>query len=172
MIITSSNINRPLDYEIPQRQLDDRRQFSVKTITTSLMNPRRRYCRRQEDKKYPILDVYGWPHMLCAVALMLFSISDAIFTLLLLQQGGKELNPVMDYFLQMGIFEFISAKMLITFLCVFFFVASWNFLIFRYFRVRNFLFASLLIYTVLIIYELTLLAKAYPAAWNMVTVLS
>ncbi|MCB1756249.1 MAG: hypothetical protein KDJ38_12040 [Gammaproteobacteria bacterium] len=153
---------QPLDYVSPRRKTLDRRRFSGKTVYYSLVKPRRRHCRRLEDKHYPINDIYGWPEMLSAIALVVMSCTDAVFTLLLILQGGKELNPFMDYFLQIGTFEFVAAKMLITFFSIFFFVASWNFLVFSFFRVRNFLFAALVIYGTLIAYELTLLSKAYP----------
>ena len=154
---------QPLDYAHPRRSGEDRRQFSARTIYTSLFNPRRKAMRRKADKRNPMLDVYGWGHMLAAIALILFSMTDASFTLLLILQGGEELNPVMDYFLQMGTSEFFTAKMLMTFFSIFFFIACWNFLAFSFFRVKNFLFASLLIYTVLISYEITLLREAYPS---------
>lgn len=154
---------QPLDYAHPRRSGEDRRRFTTRTIYTSLINPRRQSMRRKADKRNPMLDVYGWGHMLAAIALTLFSMTDASFTLLLILQGGEELNPVMDYFLQMGTSEFVAAKMLMTFFSIFFFIACWNFLAFSFFRVKNFLFASLLIYTILISYEISLLRQAYPS---------
>lgn len=162
MTITSSSNIQPLDYERPRRSNTDRRRFSATTIYTSLLNPRRKNSRRSADQRFPMLDFYNWHHMLAAIALIMFSVTDATFTLLLLLQGGEELNPVMDYFIRMGNFQFFAAKMLITFFSIFFFVACWNYIAFSFFRVRNFLYASLIIYTILVAYEITLLRQAYP----------
>ena len=154
--------NQPRDYAEPRRQGHDRRKFSFRTIYIALTNPRRKRSRREEDARDAILDNYGWTEMLSAVALMLFSCVDASFTLLLLARGGEELNPVMNYFLQIGIAPFIAAKMAITVFGVFFFVAAWNFLAFTFVRVRFFLFISIGMYVALIVWELHLLSQAYP----------
>ncbi len=159
---------QPLDYVQPRRKVHNRRKFSTKTIFNGFINPRRKSNRRVDDKPYAILDNYGWVEMLCAIALLVFSFTDATFTLLLIDRGGEELNPVMNYFLQRGTSEFIAVKMLIPFLTVFFFIASWNFLFCSLFRTRNIMFFCLLIYTVLIAYELTLLAQAYPEVFNFI----
>lgn len=159
---SSTAIEQPVDFEVPRRQPNERREFSVRTIYNSLTKPRRRDTRREQDAVNPILDFYGWTEMLSAMALVLFSITDATFTLLLILKGGEELNPVMDYFLQMGVFEFVAIKLLMTSLCAFSFVACWNYLAFSFFRVRYFLFVSIAMYSVLIAYELKLLNVAYP----------
>ncbi len=159
---SSTAIEQPVDFELPRRQAVERRQFSIKTIYNSLTSPRRRDTRREQDTVYPILDFYGWTEMLSAMALILLSLTDATFTLLLILKGGEELNPVMDYFLQMGVFEFVANKLFMTSLCAFSFVACWNYLVFSFFRVRYLLFVSIAMYVVLIGYELTLLNVAYP----------
>ena len=162
MISGTASQTPPRDYAEPRRQSRDRRKFSFRTIYYALTNPRRQRSRRQEDARNAILDNYGWTEMLAAVTLMLFSCVDASFTLMLLAKGGEELNPVMNYFLQLGVAPFIAAKMAITVFGVFFFVAAWNFLAFAFIRVRFFLFISIGMYVALIIWELHLLSQAYP----------
>jgi hypothetical protein len=154
---------QPLDYASPQRQPLDRRSFSGKTIVVCALKPRRKNSRREDDQKHAMLDVFGWPEMLCAIALITLSCTDATFTLLLLLQGGEELNPFMKYFLGLGNFEFVAVKMLLSMFGIFFFIACWNFLAFSVFRARNLLFAAIAMYVLLIAYELRLLNEAYPS---------
>ncbi|MDO6460777.1 DUF5658 family protein [Granulosicoccaceae sp. 1_MG-2023] len=155
--------NQPRDYAEPRRKGGDRRKFSFRTIYFALTKPRRLRSRREEDARDAVLDHYGWTEMISAVTLMVFSCIDASFTLMLLARGGEELNPVMNYFLQLGVGPFIAAKMLITVFGVFFFIATWNLLAFSVVRVRAFLFVSIGMYIALIVWELHLLSHAYPA---------
>jgi Domain of unknown function (DUF5658) len=48
------------------------------------------------------------------VALIIFSIMDAWFTLICLQRGGAELNPFMRLALNHGVEIFVSVKLLLT----------------------------------------------------------
>ena len=44
----------------------------------------------------------------------MLSIFDALLTLILIDKGSSELNPVMDYFLQHGLLPFIVVKYCLT----------------------------------------------------------
>jgi len=151
----------PITQENARRATQERRRYTIQTLYRGLVKPRRRHSRRASDT-HPVQDYYGWTHMLSAIALIVFSCTDASFTLLLLLQGGEELNPVMNYFLGFGNFEFFAAKMVITLFGIFCFVACWNLVTFARLRVRNFMFFSLGMYSVLIVYEIYLLRQALP----------
>ncbi len=158
---TIHQVSQPLDYVTPKRALTDRREFTAKTIFKGFITPRRKKARRSNDS-YALIDVYGWPQMLASVILLVLSATDAIFTLIIIGQGGEELNPVMDYFLSLGTSEFMNIKMLIPTICIFFFVSCWNYRFFSLFRMCSFIFFSLAIYAVLVAYELVLLHTIYP----------
>jgi len=53
-----------------------------------------------------------------AITLILFSLTDMINTLTVIERGGLELNPIMDYYLSIGIEAFILIKLFLTFGCV------------------------------------------------------
>jgi hypothetical protein len=57
-----------------------------------------------------------WQFIILPLALVLFSIFDAHFTLICIQRGGEELNPLMRLALNQGPGTFIFIKMLLTIL--------------------------------------------------------
>ena len=80
-----------------------------------LFNGRRERIRREEDsRKVFFFDRYH-PKLFAAItAILMLSIFDALFTLILINNGSTELNPVMAYFLQHGLLPFIVAKYILT----------------------------------------------------------
>ena len=99
---------------IERRSGTDRRKTPL-----SVFNPfcaaRRRELRRQSDRsQLKLLDHYN-PKILYLVTLILIlSMIDALFTLLLMERGARELNPVMTFFLQYGPLVFMTAKHILT----------------------------------------------------------
>ena len=47
-------------------------------------------------------------------AILMLSVFDALLTIILIDSGSSELNPVMAYFLKQGLLEFIAAKYFLT----------------------------------------------------------
>jgi hypothetical protein len=93
----------------------DRRTNHRKRLKYFLFNGRRERVRRDEDRtRVLIFDRYN-PKLFAAItAILMLSIFDALFTLILIENGSSELNPVMAYFLQHGLLPFIIAKYLLT----------------------------------------------------------
>ena len=48
------------------------------------------------------------------ILILLLTICDATFTLHIIANGGLEVNPIMNYFLEMGVWQFLVAKFLLT----------------------------------------------------------
>lgn len=48
--------------------------------------------------------------------IMLLCLADALLTIRVIENGGAELNPFMDFFIQEGYIDFIIVKMFLTFL--------------------------------------------------------
>lgn len=88
----------------------------------------------------------------------MLSIMDAIFTLTLIANGGTEVNPFMNWLLQINIAAFVGVKMLLTAVSAVLLVAMGNVVVFGRFRARSILAAALGLYCGLIVYELGLLS--------------
>ena len=76
--------------------------------------PRRRHYRRQSDQDVIFLD---WHHpwlFFLATGTMLLSCTDAFLTLLLLERGMIEANPIMNAVMTQGTTTFISTKLSMT----------------------------------------------------------
>jgi hypothetical protein len=89
---------------------------------------------------------------------MLMSILDAFFTLKLLSGGAIEANPVMAYFLGIGVPAFIMSKMIMTGTCIIFLTALSSYMFLNRFLIGKLITISFIGYMVLISYELLLLS--------------
>jgi hypothetical protein len=93
----------------------DRRQASRADLRYYLVNGRRESARREEDQtRIFFFDRYNQRIFAAITAILLLSIFDALLTLILIEQGSSELNPVMAYFLEYGPLSFIISKYLLT----------------------------------------------------------
>jgi len=93
----------------------DRRQDIRSQFRYFLINGRRESARREEDKtRVFFFDRYNQRIFAAITAILMLSIFDALLTLLLIEQGATELNPVMAFFLEYGPLSFIIAKYILT----------------------------------------------------------
>lgn len=137
-----------------QRASADRRNTSWRTVVYGFTLSRRHIHRRSVDEEVIFLD---WHHpwlFFLATGTMLLSCADAFLTLLLLDQGMIEANPVMRALLQHGTTLFTSAKLGMTAFGIFVlvFLAKARFLN----RLRTGLFLTMFFtfYACLVCYEL------------------
>jgi hypothetical protein len=113
--------------ETKSREYSDRRQTPTPVFSRySLSGGRRRLVRRSEDKKkHLFVDLYSARLLIAIVLLMCLSSLDAYLTLELIERGKViEANPIMAYFLNIGIMPFTTIKFVVTamaliVLCVF-----------------------------------------------------
>ena len=97
-----------------QRTGADRRQFSWRTVAYGFLRSRRRGHRRDDDADVIFID---WHHpwlFFLATGTMLLSCADAFLTLLLLDLGMVEANPVMNAIMAQGTVVFTSTKLAMT----------------------------------------------------------
>jgi hypothetical protein len=97
-----------------QREFVERRAFSWRTVYFGFVRSRRHNLRRCEDEEVVFLD---WHHpwlFFLAVGTMLMSCADAFMTLLLLERGMIEANPVMAAMIGQGTMSFAASKMAMT----------------------------------------------------------
>lgn len=93
----------------------DRRTNNKSRLKYLLFNGRRERSRRDEDRgKAFIFDRYNQKLFLAITVILVLSILDAALTLVVIQRGATELNPVMAYFLEHGTPTFIVAKYVLT----------------------------------------------------------
>jgi len=144
----------------PDRRIKkDRRSKPTSPFTSSSLFGARKHVRRAEDKNRHIyVDRYSTRAVLTVVVTVLLSLADAIFTIKLVGRGAEEINPVMDFFLQDGPVPFLIAKYLLTGTCLVLFLVHKNHpFLFGLIRVKSLMVGALVIYTLLIFYELNLL---------------
>ena len=159
IVTNSAGVISTNDYQGEERRVsDDRREYTLKTLWHCISSPRRSKGRRRSDARYPLLDVFDGSAMFLAVALTVLSLCDAFFTLNILAQGGREVNPVMNYMLGIGTFAFVASKMLLTAVAAIVLTGAGNLKIFNRIRVRSVIATLIGLYAGLIVYELLILS--------------
>ena len=142
-----------------QRVAEDRRSFSWRTVVYGFTLSRRHVHRRADDTEVIFLD---WHHpwlFFLATGTMLLSCADAFLTLLLLERGMIEANPVMGAVMAHGTAVFTSTKLAMTAFGIFVlvFLAKARFL--NRFRTGLFLTCFFSFYACLVCYELVHLLR-------------
>ncbi len=93
----------------------DRRSRPTSPFTLqSLVGSRRHYRRTQDARKFYFVDLYSPFSVTILLFTLILSIIDAFLTLNLVGEDIRELNPVMDFFLKQGPFQFIMVKWFFT----------------------------------------------------------
>lgn len=99
---------------IDNRMIDDRRTLSWRTVLFGFVRSRRREHRRALESEVRFLD---WHHpwlFFLSVGTMLLSSLDAFMTLLLIDRGMVEINPVMAAVMGHGTAWFAATKLFMT----------------------------------------------------------
>lgn len=137
-----------------RRVFEDRRTFSWATVFFGFMRSRRHDSRRDDDGDVIFID---WHHpwlFFLSVGIMLLSCTDAFLTLLLIERGMVEANPIMAAVLGQGAATFAVSKVFMTgtSILILVFLAKFHFMN----RLRTGLFLTLFfsIYSCLVCYEL------------------
>jgi hypothetical protein len=97
-----------------QRAVEDRRQFSWRTVAYGFLFSRRRAVRREGDGDVVFLD---WHHpwlFFLATGTMVLSCADAFLTIRLIDLGMIEANPFMKAIMAHGTLAFTSTKLAMT----------------------------------------------------------
>ena len=107
-------------FDVDRRSGTDRRNHSGINIRSLLIGGRRTNIRRQDDKrKILLVDRYSTRLFAAIIVILSLSITDALLTLMLIDNGAYEMNPVMAYYLNGGPHIFIVMKYLLTCLAIF-----------------------------------------------------
>lgn len=132
---------------------NDRRMYSMHTLKNCALAPRRMQGRRTLDRKYPILDRFDSGVFCLAIALMILSVMDSVFTLIIISRGGSEANPFMDMLLQHSVWTFVGFKMFLTGIPAIVLAATGNLKVFGRYRARSVLAALVGVYLGLMMYH-------------------
>ncbi len=142
-----------------ERRTDtNRRKKTTPPLFIGRHRGRRIQGRRNGEYVNSYVDRYEPSFFFIAISIALFSCFDAFFTLQLLQQGkAVEANPVMLHFIEMGLYPFLIAKIVLTSSSLLFLVVHKNFHI-KTVPVSRIIYVFFIAYTLLIIYEITLIS--------------
>lgn len=130
----------------------DRRRASTPRLSRfSFWGGRRRSARRAEEQHASFVDLYGTRLWLMVLWVALMNIADSFFTLVHLQNGGIEANPVAAALLETGRSGFVLWKCGLISLALVVLTVHKNFRI-----ARAGLQLSAVVYTALCVYHLSL----------------
>jgi len=142
-----------------QRVRVERRQANLRSCFYALfMNRRKGERRTGHSNENTYVDVYGPKILLGAIAVMIFCVLDAFFTLILLERGASELNPFLAWMLEIDVMWFYTSKYVITAVCVVWIVIHKQFDFFGL-KGRHVMVGAVLSYMVLITYQVSMLLE-------------
>lgn len=134
----------------------DRRRSPTKRLSRySLFGGKRRIVRRGPDREGTYVDLYGLRLWCMVLWVALMNIGDSFFTIVHLQAGGIELNPVAATLLEAGRGGFVFTKSFLIGLALIVLVVHKNF-----FLARVGLWTAAGTYTLLVAYHLMLFRMA------------
>ena len=113
--------------ECDRRSEADRRAKPTPFISRYWLMGRRRGGRRVGERINLYVDKYTTYEWLIVMGLFVLTIADVTLTLTHLSQGGAEANPIMALAYRGGRVTFISIKMCLTALCMFFLLIHMRF---------------------------------------------
>ena len=146
------------------RSRTDRRRRDLPFWSRRRLRGRRMRQRRADghDALYLVDRVPGRVLVL-AVAILIMTVVDGVFTVLLLERGCVEANPVMQYLLERGNWAFFTGKYVLTaaFLPVALVMNHYRLFGTRL-RVGHFVPVVVVLYTLLIVYQVALWHESEP----------
>src|ERR1700688_3911744 len=137
-----------------RRDAGDRRHRVWWSVWYGSFNPRRRTPpRRLDDSRFHSLDWHSSHLLAVAISILLLSVADAFMTLLLLQVGAAEVNPIMAALIYRSVATFTAMKMGMTGVGVLLMVSLARYRFMRLLRVEWALYGVLFAYVSLVCYE-------------------
>ncbi len=138
----------------------NRRQTPTRPLHVQGIRGRRKILRRNEDV-HSQTDWFESHVMILALGIVLLCIADFIFTSIIMQHGGIELNLLMNEAISRGIDAFFIYKYLLTCLSLILLVAHQNHRFFRVVKVKYILYGFAAGYLGLMAYEIHLLLQIF-----------
>lgn len=141
-----------------RRRTNDRRTQQARAFFCMFFMNRREGVRREEDqRKGHYVDVHEPVVLAVTLGALLLCVADAYLTLMLIQLGGRELNPLMNLLIEKDVNLFITFKYVLTSLCLIFTVIHKKFKLFDRVSGYHILYSVFFVYLLLVKYEIDLL---------------
>jgi len=140
-----------------ERRGDDRRQQGLRALVHGSFRPRRRGPRRADERTVSAVDWHHPKWLVIAILIVLLSSADALLTLMLVERGAYELNPLMAPLVGGSALTFALVKVGLTASGVVLLTQIARMRAFGRVPVGVFLYTLLALYAVLIAYEFSLL---------------
>ena len=141
-----------------RRDRADRRRRVWWSVCYGSFNPRRRTPQRRLDEaRFHSLDWHSSHLLAVAIGILLLSVVDAFLTLVLLQGGADEINPIMAALIYRSVTAFAGMKIAMTGASIIFMVLLARYRFMRMLRVEWVLYGVLVAYVCLIGYEVWML---------------
>src|SRR5262245_853606 len=137
--------------EVVHRGPDRRQRPTPRFSRYTFWGGRRKGPRRGEENEGSFVDLYGRRLFLLVLWIALMNVGDSFFTLVHLQAGGVELNPVAKMLLTTGRWNFVFAKSILIGLALIVLAVHKNFHL-----ARIGLWTAAGTYTCLVVYHLLL----------------
>ncbi len=131
----------------------DRRKPSLKSFIYGAFDPRRRRIRRAGDRDHTFLDWHPTHLLVVCAIIVVLSLLDGLLTVHLVQNGAKELNPLMAYLISNDPILFALAKIVLTVVGVVALVLTAHMQIFRHVKASSVLYFFLFVHVVLVLYQ-------------------
>lgn len=110
---------------------DRRRTVTPMISRYAFFGGNRRAARRRAERDGAFVDTHGTGLFLVVTGVATLNILDAFFTVLFLSYGAKEINPVVQMALDVGIWWFVILKSVGIGVCLLFLTMTKNFLVSR-----------------------------------------
>jgi hypothetical protein len=138
----------------------DRRSSTLRALWAGARNPRRRQARRSDDHRLAAVDWHHPQWLAVAMLVLLLCCIDIVLTLVLVSDGGSEVNPVMRPLVNGPVATFIFWKFGLTAIGVVVLIVMARVRLFGRVRAGPVLYLILAGYIALILWEAWLLAHA------------
>jgi len=166
--INNISIEHERNYDLPQeakkkgvRGSVDRRKNTLRSLLVSPFMKRRKTIRREIDGRNSYVDIHEKSLFIVFTLTIAFCIIDAIFTLIIIKNGGEELNPLMKYIMDRDVLAFFWVKFSITSFGMLFLIIHKYFVVFRFITGYHFLYSIFSMYLILVLYEIYLLSLIF-----------
>ena len=146
-----------------RRNTTDRRKRTFHSLVRGSFTPRRRGPRRDNDRSFAAVDWHHPQWLAVAILTLLLCTADAFLTLVLLERGANEANPVMEPLVGGSPLVFAMVKMGLTSGGIIVLILLARIRVFGRVPVSFLLYAVLFAYTALVAYEFWLLDYLAPA---------
>jgi hypothetical protein len=138
---------------------NERRRLSFWSVLYGGFRPRRRHPRRTFEATPAVVDWHESHLLAVTFSILLLCAADAAITVVLILAGASELNPFMAKLMSIDVALFAVAKIAMTGLGIAVLVLLSRFPLFGRVRVVQSLYAVLVIYLLLVAYELVILSS-------------